>query len=332
MAEKEQGPPATPQFTLMRSDTMGVTEVSDDVEKEEEAPKRVSRLLDKLKIPSGGDNQHKTLEVPGSPNGTVSEKRGRRLSNSLRMFTRSRSTSRVRPEDQESSEYVPRGLIENENGAGAEELATKLALVKNEEEKTSSGDSSALFSKEIDNQLQEAIDLHEAGHLEDAAVRFKKLADPHGPNHPLAQVLYGLALRHGWGCPRDEGAGFTFLRKAASNSALLEKLSTDSDEKFSARNKKGLAKGELVLAIYELGNCFRYGWGCEQDQYAAKTYYETAAKLGDVDAMMEIAWCHLEGFGTKKDKHKAARYYRMAEDKGRYEVGNSWIWKDKYNN
>jgi TPR repeat protein len=327
MTGRAEEAPAPPQFTLMRSDTMGVTEVSDEVEEE---PKRVSRLLDKLKIHSGGD---KTLEVPGSPNSaSASEKRGRRLSNSLRIFSRSRSTSRVRPEDQESSEYVPRDLMENDQGAGAEELATKLALVKNEEE-DAPGDSSssALFSKEIDNQLQEAIDLHEAGHLEDAAVRFKKLADPHGANHPLAQVLYGLALRHGWGCPRDEESGFTFLRKAASNSALLEKLSADGDEKLSARNKKGLAKGELVLAIYELGNCFRYGWGCDKDQYAAKTYYETAAKLGDVDAMVEIAWCHLEGFGTKKDKHKAARYYRMAEDKGRYEVGNSWIWKDKYN-
>ncbi|KAA8909893.1 hypothetical protein TRICI_004330 [Trichomonascus ciferrii] len=331
MTGKAEEVPPPPQFTLVRSDTMGDTEVSEEVEKAEgeEEPKRVSRLLDKLKIHSGGDGQTRTLEVPGSPNSTVSEKRGRRLSNSLRIFSRSRSNSRVRPEDQESSEYVPPGLMDNENGAGAEELATRLALVKAEGGEDAVGDS--LFSKEIDNQLQEAIDLHEAGHLEDAAVRFKKLADPHGPNHPLAQVLYGLALRHGWGCPRDEEAGFTFLRKAASNSALLEKLSTNGEEKLSARNKKGLAKGELVLAIYELGNCFRYGWGCDKDQYAAKTYYETAAKLGDVDAMVEIAWCHLEGFGTKKDKHKAARYYRMAEDKGRYEVGNSWIWKDKYN-
>lgn len=31
-------------------------------------------------------------------------------------------------------------------------------------------------------------------------------------------------------------------------------------------------------------------------------YYETAANLGDTDAMNEVAWCYLEGFGTKKDK------------------------------
>lgn len=66
--------------------------------------------------------------------------------------------------------------------------------------------------------------------------------------------------------------------------------------------KGGVAKGELVLAMYELANCFRNGWGIKKDPVAAKQYYETAANLGDTDAMNEVAWCYLEGFGTKKDK------------------------------
>jgi hypothetical protein len=68
--------------------------------------------------------------------------------------------------------------------------------------------------------------------------------------------------------------------------------------------KGGAAKGELVLAIYELANCFRHGWGIAKDAFAAKQvrhcslrcsepveptgvtdncgkYYETAANLGD---------------------------------------------------
>ena len=35
-------------------------------------------------------------------------------------------------------------------------------------------------------------------------------------------------------------------------------------------NKGGAAKGELVLAIFELANCFRNGWGVERDPVAAK--------------------------------------------------------------
>lgn len=34
--------------------------------------------------------------------------------------------------------------------------------------------------------------------------------------------------------------------------------------------KGGAAKGELVLAIFELANCFRHGWGIATDPIAAK--------------------------------------------------------------
>lgn len=57
-----------------------------------------------------------------------------------------------------------------------------------------------------------------------------------------------------------------------------------------------------MLAIYELANTFRHGWGCEKDPMAARKYYETAAELGDVDAMVEAAWCYENGFGGAKDK------------------------------
>jgi TPR repeat protein len=83
--------------------------------------------------------------------------------------------------------------------------------------------------------------------------------------------------------------------------------------------------------MYELANSFRNGWGVKKDPVAAKQYYETAANLGDTDAMNEVAWCYLEGFGCKKDKFKAAQFLRLAEQKGSKTLGNTWIWKDKYN-
>lgn len=323
MEEKDD---STPQFMLVRSDTRDVEDVSHIQEEETGSstspPKRVSRLFDKLKLGHNEKQSTSTLDVPSSPSNNT-RNRGRSLSDSLKIFSRSRSNSKNR----DSSEYVP----ENSSGImDADEMANRLAMVNNGQR----SQRSFTYSKEVDDQLQEAIDLHEAGELGEASKKFQKLADPKGEaNHPLAQVLYGLGLRHGWGCVRDEEAGFKYLRMAASNSALVEQIASPDDDEVYTRNnkKKGLAKGELVLAIYELGNSFRYGWGCEKDEFAAKTYYETAAKLGDTDAMVDAAWCHLEGFGTKKDKHQAAKYYRMAEDKGRSEVGNSWIWKDKYN-
>ncbi|KAF7594940.1 hypothetical protein BBP40_007748 [Aspergillus hancockii] len=175
-----------------------------------------------------------------------------------------------------------------------------------------------------DYNIQEAIRLHEAGELEKSTEMFRRLADPNGANNALSQVLYGLALRHGWGCPKSEENAVTYLSAAASNSALIESQALQAGMK-----KGGAAKGELVLAIFELGNCFRNGWGVKKDPVAARQYFETAANLGDTDAMNEVAWCYLEGFGGKKDKsHEfqftAAKYYRLAEEKGSKLVGNSW--------
>jgi hypothetical protein len=148
-----------------------------------------------------------------------------------------------------------------------------------------------------DADIQEAIRLHEAGDFAASTQIFGRLADPNGANNALSQVLYGLALRHGWGCEPNMEQAVRYLSVAASNSAEVERLALQAGMK-----KGGAAKGELVIAMFELGNCFRYAWGTKKDPVAAKQYYETAANLGDTDAMNEVAWCYVEGFGTKKDK------------------------------
>lgn len=103
--------------------------------------------------------------------------------------------------------------------------------------------------------------------------------------------------RHGWGCQPNTEMAVQYLSAAASNSASIEE-----EALRAGMVKGGAAKGELVLAIYELANCYRNGWGVVKDPAAARQYYETAANLGDTDAMNEAGWCYLEGFGGKKDK------------------------------
>jgi hypothetical protein len=50
-------------------------------------------------------------------------------------------------------------------------------------------------SQKTDDNIQKAINLHEAGELEEATRMFGRLADPNRENNALSQVLYGLALR-----------------------------------------------------------------------------------------------------------------------------------------
>ena len=114
----------------------------------------------------------------------------------------------------------------------------------------------------------------------------------------MMQHAYTRSIhRHGWGISPNPSLAITYLSRAASNSASVE-----SQALASGIKEGGAAKGELVLAIYELANCFRHGWGVEKDPIAARSYYETAANLGDTDAMNEVAKCYEEGFGGKKDK------------------------------
>ena len=176
-----------------------------------------------------------------------------------------------------------------------------------------------------------------AAELDKSTKMFAKLADPDGANNALSQVLYGLALRlvssflysqimltghtirHGWGCAQDPAKAVIYLSSAASNSASIE-----AEALRTGMKKGGAAKGELVLAMFELGNCFRHGWGIDKNPAAAKQYYETAANLGDTDAMNEAAWCYLEGFGGKKDK--VSLLQRLLLPPRRLEYSTSSIW------
>ena len=151
----------------------------------------------------------------------------------------------------------------------------------------------SISDAKADESIQEAIRLHEAGQLSESTAMFGRLAD----SNAMAQIMYGLALRHGWGIPPDPTRAIAYLSQAASNSATVE-----TDALNSGRKKGGAAKGELVLAMYELANSFRHGWGVEKDPMAARKFYECAANLGDTDAMNEAARCYEEGLGGKKDK------------------------------
>ncbi|ODM21496.1 hypothetical protein SI65_02340 [Aspergillus cristatus] len=350
--------PAVPEIRFVASDTTTSDEVitspvvfdEDDYDRRldpsrpssasSSSPRKSMKFLRRLsRSPSNeSSTEGATLASPTSPTG-----RPRRLSQLLHLDrSGSRSPSPV-------SAHIPADLPQIDDGMGDaqdreaqwEKRAT--VLVQNprfggglspsssfygDQSGSSLGSGSGTRSRSSsrgavdssgDVDIQEAIHLHEAGELEASTKMFGQLADPNGANHALSQVLYGLALRHGWGCPQDPSRAITYLSAAASNSASIE-----SEALQAGYKKGGAAKGELVLAIFELANCFRNGWGVAKDPVAARQYFETAANLGDTDAMNEAAWCYLEGFGGKKDKFAAAKYYRLAESKGNKLVGNSW--------
>jgi hypothetical protein len=176
------------------------------------------------------------------------------------------------------------------------------------------------LDQQIDQYLQSGIKHHELGQLEKATHYFR-LASNQGC--PIGMFLYGISLRHGWGCKINTCLAFQYLQTAAEHAV---------DDLLLIKNCNAAAsKGELVMAIYELGVSFQQGWGVNKNKETAFYYFEMAANLGDLDAMNDVAFCYTHGHGVKKNIYKAAQYYRMASRQGQGIVGNSWIWKDKYN-
>jgi len=172
--------------------------------------------------------------------------------------------------------------------------------------------------------LQFGIQHHEANRLRESARCFERSATEEG-GCGVGMLMYGLSLRHGWGCARNEKAGFKWLRKAAEHAVEdLERVRMNGD--MDVR----VIETELVLAIYEVGQCFFQGWGVAKDQKMAVSYYTVAARLGDGDAQVDLGFCLANGKGCKKDKKLAAKWYRAAVSQGQSDVGLAWIYKQKY--
>ncbi|CDS05911.1 hypothetical protein LRAMOSA08439 [Lichtheimia ramosa] len=170
-----------------------------------------------------------------------------------------------------------------------------------------------------DHYLQLGMQCHEKGELEKATYYWRLSAEN---DSPLGLFFYGIALRHGWGCKKNPAIAVRYLQKAAECAVY--------DLQTGIVKSTTIAKSELILAIYELGVCFRHGWGVPKNLTTASYYFHIAANLGDPDAQNDLAFCYAHGHGVKKDPYKAAMYYRKAERQGHGIVGNSWIWKDKY--
>ena len=197
---------------------------------------------------------------------------------------------------------------------------TSITLSKQEEAQSTQMDSDPALE-----YLQLGIQKHESNQLRESAVYFEKSATENG-GCGVGMLMWGLTLRHGWGTSKNEKAGFKWLRKAAEHAiADLEGART------GGRIDQDAVKSELVLAIYEVGQCFFHGWGVAKDQKMGfvrnftprasilhaelillQSYYTVAARLGDADAQMDLGFCFANGKGCKKDRKESASWYRKA--------------------
>ena len=167
---------------------------SDTSKERESATRRLSHRLHLHRSPSSSENVPQDLPeivVPdggeGDKDGTESqwERRATMLARENEKH-RSRPPSPSRSSSNLSQDFGRMGLNTVRDGASDE---------SERRPSPSRSTSGVVSSKAIDEDIQEAIRLHEEGHLQESTAMFGRLADPKGSNNPLSQVLYGLALR-----------------------------------------------------------------------------------------------------------------------------------------
>lgn len=202
----------------------------------------------------------------------------------------------------------------------------------------------------LEEHVALGISLHEAGDLRESSYHWQYAANK---GDYTAMLLYGLAVRHGWGVRQNPADAIKWLQKAMEESSQEEESLIDGYRKSAmftddidvekpqhvrqkstdnaASKNPQLKKAQIGLALYELGMSYLHSWGIEKDEAMALKSFEMAGELGDCDALCEAAALYMRsGKGRKKDLQKAARLYREAVARGTNMVGNSWIYKEKY--
>lgn len=217
-----------PKFLFMRSDTHGHELISPPSFSSEDhsthgdgsTEKKTSRLFGRSRSASVNSTTSTSSRVSETSKSKKDSPKSKRLSQRLHLKKSEPSSASV-PSDLPEIRVAAEG--ENDGGAGIESQWEKRATMLARQNETASGrpttpvgsttdlpgslssmaiagpgaaEKGVVSSKNVDDNIQEAIRLHEAGELETATQMFGRLADPNGGNNALSQVLYGLALRY----------------------------------------------------------------------------------------------------------------------------------------
>lgn len=123
----------------------------------------------------------------------------------------------------------------------------------------------------------------------------------------LVRILICLALLGGTAAPFLMAAPAYAVTMEDVRRALIEKRSFDAFQYLLELAEAGNAEAQ-----YELGGFYHWGRITAADFTKARTWYERAAKQGNVDAMLGLAVIYGHGQGVPQDKAASFRWLVLA--------------------
>ena len=88
------------------------------------------------------------------------------------------------------------------------------------------------------------------------------------------------------------------------------------DDEASFKHFKVAAKGGVLMALHNMGNCYANGKGVKQSDYNAKVVYESAAQAGDPSSKFILGTWLYTGRGGEVDKKKSFELQLEAAELG----------------
>lgn len=71
---------------------------------------------------------------------------------------------------------------------------------------------------------------------------------------------------------------------------------------------------DCALALCRLGNCYKFGWGVEENPNKAVELYKQAANLNNIEAHYHLARAYKYGTGAEQDYKLAVKHFLIAVD------------------
>ena len=135
------------------------------------------------------------------------------------------------------------------------------------------------------------------------AVKYYTLSSNQGNKSAIAAL--GTCYRYGKGVKKDLTIAWE-----------LERRYRELHDKEEAESLIIKAKQGSSYCQNELGYCYLYGEGVQQDSEKAVEYFTMAADKGYIESQYELGVCYENGRGVKQDKSKAIEWYKAAAAQG----------------
>ncbi|CAG8517640.1 43540_t:CDS:2 [Gigaspora margarita] len=135
----------------------------------------------------------------------------------------------------------------------------------------------------------------------------------------IAQYFTGRCYEVGWNTKKDIKKAIEWYNKAISSGcAAAERILGDyyfKEQEYSKAFKllQSAADKDNIMAMYNLGLCYKKGRGTDVNMEKGFEYLKQAAEMNVPYSSHELAKCYEYGEGTQKDLNEASYWFKKAD-------------------